>query len=85
MKIGREESLLAEWLDCCKTESGLLVARQQLTRPPHLVQQMVEEWLHRYRGLAEMLQSAAAASSPGGPRVVAPPPALSSDSESDDE
>jgi len=58
------------------------VARQRLTRPPHLVQQMVEEWLHRYRGLAEMLQSAGA---PGGPCVVAPPPALSSDSESDDE
>jgi len=75
---------LHEWLDCCKTESGLLVAKQQLTRPPHLVQQMVEEWLHRYRGLAEMLQSAGA---PGGPCVVGPPPppTLSSDSESDDE
>jgi len=69
--------MLHEWLDCCKTGSGLLVAKQQLTRPPHLVQQMAEEWLHRYRGLAEMLQSA------GAPPP--PPPTLSSDSESDDE
>jgi ubiquitin thioesterase ZRANB1 len=80
-EIGHEVSLLHEWLDCCTTESGLLVAKQQLGRQPHLVRQMVEEWLHRYRSLAEMVHSAGNAV---GPRLVVPP-ALSSDSESDDE
>jgi len=82
-EIGHEVSLLHEWLDCCTTESGLLVAKQQLVRPPQLVRQMVEEWLQRYRNLAEMMVHSSGSSA--GSRLLVPPPALSSDSESDDE
>uniref|UniRef100_A0A8D8SW55 ubiquitinyl hydrolase 1 n=1 Tax=Cacopsylla melanoneura TaxID=428564 RepID=A0A8D8SW55_9HEMI len=53
-EIGREESLLKQWLDVGVTESGLLVAQQRLTQPPLLVAQMVEEWLNHYRRLQQM-------------------------------
>lgn len=50
-EMGREESLLRQWLDCCVTEGGLLVAQQRLNKRPLLVAQMLEEWLNHYRRL----------------------------------
>lgn len=49
--MGREESLMRQWLDVCMTEGGLMVAQQRLNRPL-LVAQMTEEWLNYYRRLA---------------------------------
>lgn len=54
LKIGNEEQqekLLREWLDCCVTEGGVLVAMQKSScrRNHPLVTQMVEKWLDRYR------------------------------------
>ncbi|NWY63531.1 ZRAN1 thioesterase, partial [Erithacus rubecula] len=53
-EIGNEEQqekLLREWLDCCVTEGGVLVALQKSCRRRNhpLVTQMVEKWLDRYR------------------------------------
>uniref|UniRef100_A0A8C8SEN3 ubiquitinyl hydrolase 1 n=1 Tax=Pelusios castaneus TaxID=367368 RepID=A0A8C8SEN3_9SAUR len=53
-EIGNEEQqekLLREWLDCCVTEGGVLVAMQKSSRRRNhpLVTQMVEKWLDRYR------------------------------------
>lgn len=48
-EIGREESLLQEWIECFRTKSGLLVAVQRRGRQPVVVKQMLEEWLDRYR------------------------------------
>lgn len=53
-EIGNEEQqekLLREWLDCCVTEGGVLVAMQRSSRRRNhpLVTQMVEKWLDRYR------------------------------------
>ena len=56
-QIGHEESMLREWLDCCITDGGTLVAKQRLGKPPHLVSQMVDEWLQRYQSLAQMVHS----------------------------
>lgn len=50
--MGQEERLLRQWLDVCVTDSGLLIARQELQQRPLLVAQMVEEWLNYYRRLA---------------------------------
>ncbi|KFO58862.1 Ubiquitin thioesterase ZRANB1, partial [Corvus brachyrhynchos] len=46
-----QEKLLREWLDCCVTEGGVLVAMQKSSRRRNhpLVTQMVEKWLDRYR------------------------------------
>lgn len=54
LQLGNEEQqekLLREWLDCCVTEGGMLVAMQKSLRRrnPPLVTQMVEKWLDRYR------------------------------------
>ena len=51
-QLGREESILRQWLDVCVTEGGILVAQQRLHKRPLLVAQMVEEWLNHYRRLA---------------------------------
>lgn len=51
VKMGREETILRQWLDCCETEGGILVAQQRLHKRPLLVAQMVEEWLNHYRRL----------------------------------
>ncbi|KAG8224407.1 hypothetical protein J437_LFUL004013 [Ladona fulva] len=51
-EMGREESILRQWLDVCVTEGGILVAQQRLHKQPLLVAQMVEEWLNHYRRLA---------------------------------
>ncbi|XP_056147644.1 ubiquitin thioesterase zranb1-B isoform X2 [Lampris incognitus] len=53
-EIGNEEQqekLLREWLDCCVTEGGVLVALQKSSRRRNhpLVTQMVEKWLDGYR------------------------------------
>ena len=51
-EFGNEELILREWLDVCVTDSGLVVARQKVDKPPLLVAQMTEEWLNHYRKLA---------------------------------
>jgi hypothetical protein len=51
-ELGNEELILREWLDVCVTDSGLIVARQKVEKPPLLVAQMTEEWLNHYRKLA---------------------------------
>lgn len=50
--MGREESIMRQWLDVCMTEGGLLVAQQKLHKRPLLVAQMLEEWLNHYRRTA---------------------------------
>lgn len=47
----QQERLLREWLDCCVTEGGVLVAMQKSSRRRNhpLVTHMVEKWLDRYR------------------------------------
>ncbi|XP_036907059.1 ubiquitin thioesterase ZRANB1 isoform X1 [Sturnira hondurensis] len=47
----QQEKLLREWLDCCVTEGGVLVAMQKSSRRRNhpLVTHMVEKWLDRYR------------------------------------
>ncbi|XP_063992160.1 ubiquitin thioesterase trabid [Diachasmimorpha longicaudata] len=52
-EIGREETILKQWLDVCTTEGGILVAQQKLHKRPLLVAQMLEEWLNHYRRLAQ--------------------------------
>lgn len=51
-EVGREEGILKDWLDVCRTEGGILVAQQKLHKRPLLVAQMLEEWLNHYRRLA---------------------------------
>ncbi|XP_037576842.1 ubiquitin thioesterase trabid-like [Dermacentor silvarum] len=51
-EVGREEEIIKQWLDCCVTEGGLLVAQQKVPRSPHLVLQMVDQWLEAYRKLS---------------------------------
>ncbi|KAE8590225.1 hypothetical protein XENTR_v10017983 [Xenopus tropicalis] len=47
----QQEKLLREWMDCCVTEGGVLVAMQKSSRRRNhpLVTQMVEKWLDGYR------------------------------------
>ncbi|XP_044003616.1 ubiquitin thioesterase trabid isoform X2 [Aphidius gifuensis] len=51
-EVGREDTILKQWLDVCTTEEGTLVAQQKLHKKPLLVAQMLEEWLNYYRRLA---------------------------------
>lgn len=51
-QMGREESIMRQWLDVCVTEGELLVAQQKLHKRPLLVAQMLEEWLNHYRSIA---------------------------------
>lgn len=51
-EIGREETIMRQWLNVCETEGGLLVAQQKLHKRPLLVAQMLEEWLNHYRRIA---------------------------------
>lgn len=51
-QMGREESIMRQWLDVCVTEGDLLVAQQKLHKRPLLVAQMLEEWLNHYRRIA---------------------------------
>lgn len=50
-ELGREEEIIRQWLDCCVTEGGILVAQQKIPKRPVLVSQMLEEWLDVYRSL----------------------------------
>ncbi|EEC19625.1 zinc finger protein, putative [Ixodes scapularis] len=52
LQVGREEEIIRQWLDCCVTKGGLLVAQQKVPRRPHLVLQMVDQWLDAYRKLS---------------------------------
>lgn len=47
----QQERLLREWLDCCVTDGGTLVALQKSSRRRHhpLITQMLEKWLDGYR------------------------------------
>ncbi|XP_048842679.1 ubiquitin thioesterase Zranb1 [Brienomyrus brachyistius] len=47
----QQEKLLRDWLDCCVTEGGVLVALQKSSRRRNhpLVTQMVDKWLDGYR------------------------------------
>ena len=74
--MGREESLLQQWLDCAVTDSGLLVARMKIDKRPLTVRQMMDEWLDRYRRLAHLMQTRQASR---------PTSTLSSDEDTDDE
>ena len=47
LQAGKEEVLFREWLDCCVTDGGLLVARQKIPQRPLLVKQMMDAWLER--------------------------------------
>lgn len=51
-QMGREETIMRQWLDVCVTDGGLLVAQQKLRKRPLLVAQMLEEWLNHYRSIA---------------------------------
>lgn len=51
-EVGREETILRQWLDVCTTKEGILVAQQRLHKRPLLVAQMLEEWLNYYRRFA---------------------------------
>ena len=51
-KLGREEEIMRQYLDCCLTENGTLVAKQKLGRNPYLMQQMIGEWVDYYRTLS---------------------------------
>ncbi|XP_022080851.1 ubiquitin thioesterase Zranb1-like [Acanthaster planci] len=56
LELGSEERLLNEWLDCCYTTGGVFVAQQvHHKQRPILIGQMVEEWLQRYRRIAQQL------------------------------
>jgi len=50
---GQEEAMMRQWLEVCVTEGGILLAQQNITRPPLLVAQMTEEWLNYYRKTAQ--------------------------------
>ena len=56
-QMGRDETILREWLDVRLTEGGLHVALQHLTRRPLVVRQMVDEWLDRYRRIAAVMDA----------------------------
>jgi len=40
-----------QWLDVRYTDTGIMLARQRIQKPPILVGQMLEEWLNHYRRL----------------------------------
>lgn len=54
MKVGREEGILHEWLDCVVTKGGCLVALQKTGKRPLMIKQMVDEWLEHYRQLPQV-------------------------------
>lgn len=56
-EMGREETIMRQWLDVCMTEGGLLVAQQKLRKRPLLVAQMLEEWLNHYRRIAQVISA----------------------------
>ncbi|XP_055380961.1 ubiquitin thioesterase trabid isoform X2 [Condylostylus longicornis] len=75
-EMGREETIMRQWLDVCCTEGGILVAQQTLRKRPLLVAQMLEEWLNHYRRIAQVIAA------PFGRRPIT---GYSSDGDSDEE
>lgn len=78
-EMGREETILRQWLDVCETEDRILVAQQVLHKRPLLVAQMIEEWLNYYRRLVQMTAA------PFVARPIVPIQDYSSDGDTDDE
>ncbi|KAL8585894.1 hypothetical protein ACOMHN_019309 [Nucella lapillus] len=78
-EIGREETLLQEWIECFRTKTGLLVAVQRRGRQPVAVKQMLEEWLGQYRQLPTTQED------PSSLQHSICPHEFSSDDESDQE
>jgi len=54
-EMGREDSIIREWLDCRLTESGILVAIQRLAPRPLMQRHLLDEWMNHYRGLPSAL------------------------------
>lgn len=48
-ELGQEEQLLHKRMECHLTDGGILVAKQTVTPRPPVVNQMIDEWLNRYR------------------------------------
>ena len=48
-EMGREDSIIREWLDCRVTESGILVAIQRLLPRPLMQRHLLDEWMNHYR------------------------------------
>ena len=48
-QVGQEEKLLEKYFDCCITDGGTLAAKQVITPRPFLVNQMIDEWMNRYK------------------------------------
>ncbi|XP_050304778.1 ubiquitin thioesterase trabid isoform X2 [Anthonomus grandis grandis] len=53
-ELGREETILRQWMDVTETEDGILVAQQHFHKRPLLVAQICEEWLNHYRRIIQM-------------------------------
>jgi len=79
LEIGHEEHILRQWMDCCVTEGGLLIAQQKIQKRPLLVAQLVEEWLNHYRRMNEIPP----ASSHRSPSAINPGYLSDGDSEDD--
>lgn len=47
VQMGREESIVKEWMDVCQTDSGLLVTKMTISKRPALVRHMLDEWMDR--------------------------------------
>ncbi|XP_074642844.1 ubiquitin thioesterase zranb1-A-like [Tubulanus polymorphus] len=76
-QLGKEETIMHEWMDCCQTTGGLLVAQMKVGKKPGLVRQMIDEWLDFYRRLSHVVNNSQSS--------AAPVHTLSSDGESEDE
>ena len=48
-QVGQEEQLLQKRVECCITDGGILTAKQVITPRPFLVNQMIDEWMNRYK------------------------------------
>jgi len=49
-ELGKQEEIMRQYLDCCVTEEGILVAKQKLQiKKPFPMQQMINEWIDFYR------------------------------------
>ncbi|CAH1122135.1 unnamed protein product [Ceutorhynchus assimilis] len=60
-ELGREETILRQWIEVSDTEEGIKVAQQPLHKKPLLVAQMCEEWLNHYRRIVQMSSAPATA------------------------
>jgi ubiquitin thioesterase ZRANB1 len=53
-ELGNEEQLLQEAMNCEFTVGGTMVARQKTSVQVHLVSQLVDDWLDKYRKLSSL-------------------------------